>query len=68
MNNHFMDIDECYYESEELIDLLKEKFPNIDDEDYDWWELDEDTDLVPQEYADEVVYQTFTTGRLEHYG
>ena len=68
MNNHFMDIDECYYESEEFIDLLREKFPNIDDEDYDWWELDEDTDLVPQEYADEVVYQTFTTGRLEHYG
>jgi hypothetical protein len=47
------------------MDIMREKFGDkVDDEDFDWWDLDEETDRVPQEYADDVVYNFFDNGEL----
>ena len=61
----YTDHHEDYRDHSDLIDILRDKFGDkVDDEDFDWWDLDEETDLVPQEYADDVVYNFFETGEL----
>ena len=56
---------EDYYDNSDLMDIMREKFGDkVDDEDFDWWDLDEETDRVPQEYADDVVYNFFEYGEL----
>ena len=61
----YTDHHEDYRDHSDLIDILRDKFGDkVDGEDFDWWDLDEETDLVPQEYADDVVYNFFETGEL----
>ena len=58
--------DEGYMDGEELTARLKEMFgEKLDNEDFDWWDGQETVDgniLVPQEFADELVYDYFSTG------
>lgn len=69
-NEWHIDHHENYHEGEDLTYILSEVF-KVDfnsDEEIDWWEerdcgMDEKWSI--QEYADEVVYRFFDSGRLE---
>ncbi len=56
--------DEGYMDGEELTTKLELMFGEIH-EHFEWWEEQEATNgetLVPQEYADDLVYEYFSTG------
>ncbi len=67
------------YEGEDLNQLMLEAFDKTDDwfesDDFDWWEsypikmedhAYKDEMWEPQQYCDELVYQYFDSGNLEH--
>lgn len=69
-NEWHVDHHENYYDGEDLTYLLSEVF-DVDfnsDKEIDWWEerdIEMEHKWSIQEYADEVVYRFFDTGRLE---
>ena len=67
------------YEGEDLNQLMLEAFDKTDEwfesDDFDWWEsypikmeghIYKDEMWEPQQYCDELVYQYFDSGNLEH--
>ena len=65
-DNIEMSWDENYIDSDEYMDSMRDKFGDqLDEEDFDWWEDQKDVDgnvVNPQEYADELVYEFFSSG------
>lgn len=68
-------VDDDSFDGEDLVDLVEEAFGlEVDSENFDWWEVYPikiegnytGEDWEPQQYADEVVYQYFDDGRLQH--
>jgi len=63
-----VDHEENYIDGSELTDIVREKFgEQIDDEDFDWWDLVETVDgdeRSASEFSDDVVYNFFETGEL----
>lgn len=54
---YFAEHSEEYVDSDDFIAKIKEKFPNLDDEDFDWDEPNEDFEgYTAQEYADNLVH------------
>lgn len=57
--------DEHYVDGNDLNNLVEERFDcNVSDEDFEWGEVYKDTDVVPQEWLDDLVYNFFETGEL----
>ena len=67
------------FEGHDLNDLMLEAFDKEEDwfqsDDFDWWQMYpiameghayKGEDWEPQQYTDELVYQFFSNGRLEH--
>ena len=65
-DNIEMSWDENYIDSDDYMASMRDKFGDkLDDEDFDWWEDQEDVDgnvVNPQEYADDLVYEFFSSG------
>jgi hypothetical protein len=68
-----VDIDE--EEGDDLTNMVREAFGFDDEQEFEWWEVYpikykhstyRGEDWEPQQYVDEVVYQYFEIGRLQH--
>ena len=52
-------------DTEDLSDVLTNKFGNVDDEDFDW-DYDEKTDCCPSEWYDDWICQWFSEAETWH--
>jgi len=61
----YCSFDEDYIDGNELTKMVEEKFDcDCRDDDFQWGDYYKDTDIVPQEWLDDVVYNYFETGEL----
>ena len=59
------EFEEANLDTEDLSDVLTNKFSNVDDEDFDW-DYDEKTDCCPAEWYDDWICEWFSEAETWH--